>query len=43
MSRAVLPRGEEPWLIDKIEAARLCAGGDTAMFLRDVRRGRCGD
>ena len=39
MERAVLPRGEEPWLIPKAEAARLCAGGDTTMFLRDVRRG----
>lgn len=39
MERAV-NRGEEPpWLIDKVEAARLCAGGDVVRFRRDVRRG----
>lgn len=30
---------EPPWLIPKAEAARLCAGGDSVRFLRDVRRG----
>lgn len=39
MERAVLNRSEDPWLIDKAEAARLCAGGDAVRFLRDVRRG----